>query len=94
MNCQRVTIRSENVAELSAALVDMLPPGPKSAIMEADIDTQQSTSISDFGLTSTQLIEFIMKIESEFDIAIGDIDIVEFGNKSISQIAELIANDR
>lgn len=93
MNCQRVAIRSENVAELSAALVDMLPPGPKSAVMEADVDTKQSTSISDFGLTSTQLIEFIMKIESEFDIAIGDIDIFEFGKKSIPQIAEMISED-
>jgi hypothetical protein len=35
-----------------------------------------------------------MKIESEFDIAIGDIDIFEFGKKSIPQIAELIADDR
>jgi len=74
-----------------ASLIDLLPAAARKAALESDADTARTSPVLHFGLSSTQVIEYMMKIESKFDIMIGDIDILEFGNKSLETIQDLIS---
>jgi acyl carrier protein len=78
------------MSDLCRTLIDMLPPAAKANALEADDTAALHTAVSSLGLSSTQLIEYVMRIESEFDVAVGDMDIIEFGEKSINELADLL----